>query len=177
MDFMCTKGKDTKMPFSFRYFSLSHQDKKQVVKGNDRAAPQKWECWSQVWDREGCHSWTKISFLGSSRPSCNVLPTGPTREECVFAFGKNKPWRRRSLLPGFVLHILQLRQPEHNLAVLSSSDFWVSWTRFLCKTWKKRAIILTNRVWRGRRCQRDLTCGLPTVALVDKEEAASCSEP
>ena len=149
MDFMCTKGKDTKISFSFRYFSLSHQDKKQVVKGNDRAAPQKWEGWSQVWDREGRHSWTKISFLGSSRPSCNVLPTGPTREECVFAFGKNKPWRRRSLLPGFVLHILQLLQPEGNLG-LSSSDFWVSWTRFLCKTWKKRAIILTNRVWRGR---------------------------
>ena len=86
MDFMCTKGKDTKMPFSFRYFSLSHQDKKQVVKGNDRAAPQKWEGWSQVWDREGRHSWTKISFLGSSRPSCNVLPTRPTREECAFCF-------------------------------------------------------------------------------------------
>ena len=58
----------------------------------------------------------------------------------LFYFCKYKPWRRRWLWPGFVLHILQLLQPEGNLG-LSSSDFWVSWTRFLCKTWKKRAII------------------------------------
>ena len=101
------------------------------------------------------------------------------QEKIVFFYFCNckyKPWRRRWLWPGFVLHILQLLQPKGNLG-LSSSDFWVSWTRFLCKTWKKRAIILTNRVWRGKRCQLDLTWGLPTVALVDKEEAASCSEP
>lgn len=58
----------------------------------------------------------------------------------LFAFGKYKPWRRRWLLLGFVLHILQLLQPEGNLGQCSS-DFWVSWTRFLCKPWKKRAII------------------------------------
>ena len=65
------------------------------------------------------------------------------QEKIVFFYFCNckyKPWRRRWLWPGFVLHILQLLQPEGNLG-LSSSDFWVSWTRFLCKTWKKRATI------------------------------------
>ena len=65
------------------------------------------------------------------------------QEKIVFFYFCNckyKPWRRRWLWPGFVLHILQLLQPKGNLG-LSSSDFWVSWTRFLCKTWKKRATI------------------------------------
>ena len=175
MDFMCTSGKDTKMSFSFRYFSLSHQDKKQVVKGNDRAAPQKWEGWSQVWDREGCHSWTKISFLGSSRPSCNVLPTRPTREECFFIFLNIN--LEEDVDSGQILFCIFFNCfNQRAILVWAVQTFgWAEHVSYAKP--EKRGRSLTNRVWRGKRCQRDLTCGLPTVALVDKEEAASCSEP